>query len=268
MPSTRQVHGIRCSFPWSWGGRAFREIGVTEDASYMVVLAVDSRVHKPRWYRLQEAWSRLRVRGSGKLERVISNRLPLFITSRPAAVMLATAFAALVLSEYRIGLQKPRAGSSNRDNGSGRAVGQGLMLSYGGGLLLSIVSSGTVCTRRPRTVFLSGLAMAVAGQTLRLISVKELGQSFTFTIHIHPEQRVVTTGPYRLIRHPSYAGALICALGFCLAYGNWLSPVAVTFLAAGYVRRIPSEEAAMLDGLGEPYAEYMSRSKRLIPFIF
>lgn len=79
---------------------------------------------------------------------------------------------------------------------------------------------------------------------------------------------MVRTGPYRFIRHPSYTGALICALGFCIAYGNWLSPAMVAFLAGGYVRRIPSEEAAMLEGLGDAYAEYMARSKRLVPFVF
>ncbi|WP_167735575.1 hypothetical protein [Rhodococcus sp. 1R11] len=46
------------------------------------------------------------------------------------------------------------------------------------------------------------------------------------------------------------------------------SPAMVAFLAGGYVRRIPSEEKAMLEGLGDAYAEYMARSKRLVPFVF
>lgn len=220
---------------------------------------------------LEVSWSASRPgsgSGSEKLCRMTVKRLPLFVISRPTAAVLATAFACFVWSEYRMGKQKPRTGSSNRDNGSGRAVGRGLVLSYGGGLLVGVASPATVCTRRPRMVFVSGLATALLGQMLRVVSAQTLGQSFTFKVHTHPEQAVVQSGPYRLIRHPSYAGALICALGFCIAYGNWLSPVMVAFLAGGYVRRIPSEEAAMLDGLGDPYAEYMSRTKRLVPFIF
>lgn len=167
-----------------------------------------------------------------------------------------------------MGKQRPRAGSVNRDNGSGKAVGRGLVLAYGGGLVLSVASTATVATRHPRTIFVAGLTTAALGQALRLASARKLGESFTFKVHTHPEQLVVQTGPYRLIRHPSYTGALICALGFSIAYGNWLAPVMVSFLAGGYVHRIPAEETAMLEGIGEGYAEYMSRSKRLIPFIF
>ncbi|MBY6413390.1 isoprenylcysteine carboxylmethyltransferase family protein [Rhodococcus sp. BP-252] len=199
---------------------------------------------------------------------MIAEKLPLFATNRAAAGVLAAAFASFAWSEYRIGRQKPQVGSTNRDDGSGRAVGRGLVLAYGGGLLVSVASPSSVCTRHRRTVFITGLATAAAGQALRLASVRRLGQSFTFKVHTHPAQEVVTTGPYSLIRHPSYAGALLCALGFCIAYGNWLSPAMVAFLAGGYVRRIPAEERAMIEGLGERYVVYMSRSKRLIPFIF
>ena len=205
---------------------------------------------------------------SEKLSRVIAEKLPLFVTDRTAAAVLATAFAGFVWSEYKMGMQKPRTGSSNRDNGSGRAVGRGLVLSYGGGLLMSVISPATVCTRHRRAAFLTGLATAAFGQALRITAARTLGESFTFVVHTHPDQPVVRTGPYRFVRHPSYTGALICALGFCIAYGNWLSPVMVTFLAGGYVRRIPSEEAAMLEGLGNAYAEYMAHSKRLVPFVF
>lgn len=200
--------------------------------------------------------------------RMSVKRLPLFVTSRPAAAVLATAFTGFVLSEYKMGKRRPRVGSVNRDNGSGRAVGRGLALAYGGGLLLSVASPATVVTRRPRTIFAMGLTTAVLGQALRLASARRLGESFTFKVHTHPEQLVVQTGPYRFVRHPSYTGALICALGFCTAYGNWLAPVMVSFLAGGYIRRIPSEETAMLEGLGEGYAEYIAGTKRLIPFIF
>ncbi|MBJ7322474.1 MULTISPECIES: methyltransferase family protein [Nocardiaceae] len=53
-----------------------------------------------------------------------------------------------------------------------------------------------------------------------------------------------------------------------LDHGVGGSPAMVAFLAGGYVRRIPSEEKAMLEGLGDAYADYMARSKRLVPFVF
>ncbi|WP_235916133.1 methyltransferase family protein [Antrihabitans cavernicola] len=156
----------------------------------------------------------------------------------------------------------------DRDNGSGLAVGAGLVLAYVGGAVLSVVVTSTVIRTAAPGVFIFGIVIAAVGQGLRLRSVRELGQSFTFKVHTATDQRVVSSGPYRLIRHPSYTGALVCAFGFSIAYTNWLAPLMVAFLALGYCVRIPAEERAMAAGLGQPYLDYMRRTKRLVPFVF
>ena len=53
--------------------------------------------------------------------------------------------------------------------------------------------------------------------------MRELGRFFKFTVVVQADHQVVDTGPYRLIRHPSYTGLLMAALGLGIALGTWLS---------------------------------------------
>ncbi|MCA1004280.1 isoprenylcysteine carboxylmethyltransferase family protein [Rhodococcus hoagii] len=192
--------------------------------------------------------------------------LPLFATDAVAAAILAAAFLGVLLSELWIGRTHPGAGS-HRDGWTGPAVGLGLVAAYVGGAAVSVLVPATVITGGAWWFFWVGLAVAAAGQALRLRAVRELGASFTFQVQTVQGQRVVDTGLYRRIRHPSYTGALICALGFTIAYTNWLAPLTVLGLAAAYVVRIPHEEHVLVEGLGEPYRQYMRRTRRLIPFV-
>jgi hypothetical protein len=81
--------------------------------------------------------------------------------------------------------------------------------------------------------------------------------------------RLVTTGPYRRVRHPSYTGALLAAVGFGVALGHWTSLLAV---AAGWLPgiayRIRIEEAALRRAFGPAYEEYALRTRRLIPWLY
>jgi protein-S-isoprenylcysteine O-methyltransferase Ste14 len=83
------------------------------------------------------------------------------------------------------------------------------------------------------------------------------------------DQPVISTGPYRVLRHPSYAGVLLTLAGIGLALGNWLSLAAlVVFPAIGFVYRIRVEEAALSSTLGASYATYASTRRRIIPFVW
>jgi len=104
---------------------------------------------------------------------------------------------------------------------------------------------------------------------LRVWSVAVLGRYFTYVVQVSTDQQVVDTGPYRLIRHPSYTGALMMAGGIGLSLRHAWPPlliVATSFTA--YLIRMLVEEHALAQGLGEPYRAYMARTKRLIPFLW
>jgi protein-S-isoprenylcysteine O-methyltransferase Ste14 len=83
------------------------------------------------------------------------------------------------------------------------------------------------------------------------------------------DQPVITDGPYRVIRHPSYGGILLAVPGIGLFIGNWLSLIVLTVpVACGLVLRIRIEERALLRSLGDDYRTYAAAQKRLVPFIW
>lgn len=120
---------------------------------------------------------------------------------------------------------------------------------------------------RPQ-VTIAGIALMLLGVALRWWAIAVLGRYFTLDVAVHSTQTVVQSGPYRFVRHPSYSGTLLTLLGVGLALDNWASLVAV--LAGGligHLYRVRVEERALREALGEPYAEYMRRTKRFIPFV-
>jgi protein-S-isoprenylcysteine O-methyltransferase Ste14 len=114
-----------------------------------------------------------------------------------------------------------------------------------------------------------GVALIAAGIALRLWAILTLGQFFRRIVVIQKGHRVVTEGPYRYVRHPSYTGALLSMLGTGIALGNVLS-IAICLIvpALGYIPRIPTEEAELERGLGEEYRRYEARTARLIPGVW
>ena len=115
----------------------------------------------------------------------------------------------------------------------------------------------------------AGAAVAAFGVGFRGWSVYTLGQYFTYVVKVTPDQKVVDTGPYRLIRHPSYTGGTLIGVGIGLSMQYALGPVILGgAMLASYVIRMLVEERALAEGIGEPYRAYMARTKRLIPFIW
>ena len=83
------------------------------------------------------------------------------------------------------------------------------------------------------------------------------------------DQPVVATVPYRVLRHPGYAGILLALGGIGLSYGNWLSLAALLVLPLlGLINRFQVEEAALSATLGASYTAFANRRKRIIPFVW
>ncbi|MFZ3217241.1 MAG: isoprenylcysteine carboxylmethyltransferase family protein [Candidatus Acidiferrales bacterium] len=117
-------------------------------------------------------------------------------------------------------------------------------------------------------IFFAGIALMWVGIAFRYYAMRVLGRYFTFQVDVRAGQTVVEAGPYRYIRHPSYSGALITILGLGLVLGNWASVVAMlACVGIGYAYRVRVEEAALVAALGQPYREYMRRTRRLVPFV-
>ena len=96
-----------------------------------------------------------------------------------------------------------------------------------------------------------------------------LGRFFRYTVVVDADHRVVEDGPYRRLRHPSYTGLLMAALGVGIALANWLAIAACLVPALiGFSLRLLHEERVLAAELGEPYRAYMRRTRRLIPGVW
>ena len=135
------------------------------------------------------------------------------------------------------------------------------------GFQLAFLVPGAAFTQHRLLLFVAGMAVALAGLLFRWYSIWYLGESFTSVVATRPDQRVVNTGPYRWIRHPSYTGALLTVVGFLTCLTNPLALLGFVFPLIGYGYRIRVEEQTLVRNLGEPYRSYMGQTKRLIPFI-
>jgi len=117
---------------------------------------------------------------------------------------------------------------------------------------------------RPSLVFFSGIGLMLAGVAFRWWAIAALGKSFTFDVAVQSGQKVVDSGPYRYIRHPSYTGALMTQLGIGLSLGNWAGLLALMLcMGIAYAYRISVEEQALAAALGAPYQQYMRRTRRM-----
>jgi protein-S-isoprenylcysteine O-methyltransferase Ste14 len=118
-------------------------------------------------------------------------------------------------------------------------------------------------------VFWTAIGLIWSGVVLRLWAVFTLGKYFRFTVHIHEDHRLVTSGPYRVLRHPAYSGGLLTIAGIGLAMGNWISPAgAFLCLFFAYGWRIVVEEAALRAEFGEAFEAHRKRTWAVIPLLW
>jgi len=117
--------------------------------------------------------------------------------------------------------------------------------------------------------FALGILILLAGSMLRRYCFRTLGRYFTGNVKVEADQPVIEDGLYRFVRHPSYTGGMLMYLGTGLALTNWLSVLILAGMgAATYAYRVRVEEQALGSSIGQPYLEYMRRTKRFIPFVF
>lgn len=109
--------------------------------------------------------------------------------------------------------------------------------------------------------------MVVLGLLLVFFVFRE--NSFTSaTIEVADKQRVISTGPYRVLRHPMYSGALLMLMGVPLALGSLWAMVFLIPMVAVLIFRLRDEERFLSIHLSG-YREYCERTNtRLIPWIY
>lgn len=116
---------------------------------------------------------------------------------------------------------------------------------------------------------LLGFTLFIVGLTLRWVAILSLKQAFTVKVTILKGHKLKSNGVYRWMRHPSYTGMYIYALGLGIALHSVLS-VAILLWGVWYTthNRIPVEEAVLEDHFGQEYRDYKAKTWKLFPLIY
>ncbi len=199
--------------------------------------------------------------------------LPLVYTNAGAAVLFLIACLIWIVPEMigtiRQTARVARKEASVQDRGSmGILIGlqwSGIALNFA----LSALFPAAAIRQQRITLLLLSVFLILLGVALRWYAIWTLGRYFTRDVAVSTDQKIVQTGPYRSIRHPAYSGTFLTMLGVGLAMTNWASLIVLLMLVlAGHMYRVRIEEKALIETIGQPYIEYMHRTKRFIPMIF
>ena len=196
--------------------------------------------------------------------------LPLFTAEPLWPTVFWCSYVGWFLMECWVFNRDRRAASGqSKDRGSFGVFMLVVPVGLGGAFYAAYRSVDTQIAAPPEPLFWSAIALIWIGMALRLWAVLTLGRFFRTSVFIQDDHRLITSGPYRRLRNPSYTGGLITFVGIGLALGNWLSlAAAVVAIMIAYGWRIRTEEEALRERFGQAYADYMRRSWALIPLIW
>jgi protein-S-isoprenylcysteine O-methyltransferase Ste14 len=134
------------------------------------------------------------------------------------------------------------------------------------GILTGVLQNAAAWQFGSTGLSVAGLLVMWAGLAVRVWAIVVLGRSFRMTVEVDTGQKVIDSGPYRWVRHPSYTGILLLMAGLSLVYGDWPALAILLVLPAGVlIHRIFVEEAVLTKVIGRAYADYAARTKRLVP---
>jgi protein-S-isoprenylcysteine O-methyltransferase Ste14 len=194
---------------------------------------------------------------------------PLLFHNHAASTLAAVSYGAVIAGELGLVVRTARARLEAAQPGARWAVALGPAI----GIVLAVRAAHDIPSLAlpgpPWWPFTLGLALIWGGLALRWWAVLELGRFFQIAIVVQEGHRVIETGPYRVVRHPSYSGLLLIFVGVGFTLGNWLSVAACVVLPfLGLLVRIRAEEAVLNRQLGEPYRAYSARTRRLVPGVW
>jgi protein-S-isoprenylcysteine O-methyltransferase Ste14 len=116
---------------------------------------------------------------------------------------------------------------------------------------------------------ITGLSLMTVGTIFRIWCIRTLGKFFTATVKTQEKQKIITSGAYKVVRHPSYSGAYIAAVGSSIFMHSLVAAI-FTFvvLSIAYYIRIKAEEETLVNEFGEEYEAYRKRTKKLVPWVY
>ena len=113
-----------------------------------------------------------------------------------------------------------------------------------------------------------GVVLFGLGSALVFWSGIALGRLYSGDVTLQENHHLVTSGPYRYIRHPRYTGGILLGFGLSLTFNSWIGLVASVAFIGIILLRIRDEEALMREEFGREWEVYCEHTWRLMPFIY
>jgi len=165
-------------------------------------------------------------------------------------------------------MKRSRSDAASKDRGSFFLI-WAVCLSSIGVAIVAAYRMPALAFPRWNLLYAAGLCFFTLGLLLRFYSIIYLGRFFTANVAIAKDHRLIDSGPYRFVRHPTYTGLLMIALGLGVSFGNMASLLIIVVpILASLLWRIQIEEQALAEAFGEQYRSYMQRTKCLFPLIY
>jgi len=182
--------------------------------------------------------------------------------AHPARVALAVVLAVLAgVSLFAGGNLSPGV---REDRGNRWVIGALTLIGLLSASLPAYTDRQGFWTIDGETIRWLGVVLFAAGGALRLWPVFVLGPRFSGLVAIQPGHTLVTSGVYGGIRHPSYLGLLVNALGWSLAFRAGVGVLLTALIIPPLLARIRAEERLLHAQFDEGYGAYCARTSRLI----
>ena len=183
-----------------------------------------------------------------------------------AVFMISISAIFLYLAKYDPHLLARRVKTSEKEQNQ-KVIRLLVNLAFSAAIVVSALDHRFAWSAMPSPVVFVGDAVVLLGLLIIFFVFRE--NTFTAqTVEVEAGQKVISTGPYAVVRHPMYVGGLIFMLGIPLALGSWCGLLAIVLFAPALSWRILDEEKLLAKDL-PGYAEYRQRVKyRLVPFVW
>lgn len=112
-----------------------------------------------------------------------------------------------------------------------------------------------------------GVVLCTAGMAFLVWARQTLGHNWSQTVSAKEGHELVTSGPYRFVRHPMYAGGFVACIASAIVAGGPFVFAAVT-VGPIFLWRVRAEDRLMSQQFPKEYPAYMKRTKALIPFVW
>jgi protein-S-isoprenylcysteine O-methyltransferase Ste14 len=159
---------------------------------------------------------------------------------------------------------------------SGKVQDRGSLLLLWIVIVISLTACGWISAVGSKNMFggahwlkVAAVIVMVIGLGIRWTAIVTLGRSFSSNVAILDAQKIMRTGIFRLVRHPSYLGLLLVFVAVGVHSRNWIAfALAVVPTTAAVLYRIHVEEAALRAAFGDEYVAYSRETERLIPGVY